>query len=79
MPIVGTGTSAVTRRASSDGIFSSTIENAPAPASAVIARAVPMLLVATRAPQADANGLPVAGSPYYRAAYAAFHLPDASG
>lgn len=51
----------------------------PAPASAVIARVVPVLLVATRAPQADANGLPVAGSPYYRAAYAAFHLPDASG
>ncbi len=30
-------------------------------------------------PSADANGLPVADAPYYRAAYAAFHLPDASG
>lgn len=30
-------------------------------------------------PAADANGVPVADAPYYRAAYSAFHLPDTSG
>ena len=30
-------------------------------------------------PLADANGLPVAGLPYYRTAYSVFHLSDTAG
>lgn len=40
---------------------------------------LPCADAAASAPEADANGLPVSGAPYYRTAYAAFHLPDTSG